>query len=88
MSNLRVKYFNESSYKKINIGGLLEGYKFYLCINNKVNSYENQLRYINCNIRRQEYSLYGVYTIEELIKLLAKLYEDELILIRGLNEFK
>ena len=79
------EYLDKSKYKTHNLSGLVEGYKLFLFMNERQEDYMSRLVYVRKNIPTSEYPMYGVFSQDELIKLLKNLYDDEDFLLNALS---
>jgi len=67
--------FEKSKIIENNEHGLLEGYHFYLFMDDRTDEYISRLNYIKKNIPESEYLYYGAINIDQLIMKLAVLYK-------------
>ncbi|EPG38237.1 hypothetical protein F907_02209 [Acinetobacter colistiniresistens] len=67
--------FEKSKIIEKNEHGLLEGYHFYLFMDDRTDEYISRLNYIKKNIPETEYLSYGAVNIDQLIMKLAELYK-------------
>ncbi|ENX35555.1 hypothetical protein F889_01224 [Acinetobacter colistiniresistens] len=67
--------FEKSKIIEKNEHGLLEGYHFYLFMDDRADEYISRLNYIKKNIPETEYLSYGAVNLDQLIMKLAELYK-------------